>query len=223
MTGGVVMLTIKEATCCSRPVNFPGNSLALRIPHKVAIAYSSDTSDEVLVEAISRGERRAMELLYKRHSVRVYRFAVRLAGSSAAAEDIVSEVFLDVWRKASGFKAKSLVSTWLLAITRNKSLSAARHRVEDQLHDHDAADIADLSDDPETLVDRTDRSAIIQKCLSKLSAAQREVIDLVYYHEKSVEQVARIVGAPPSTVKTRMFYARRRMEELLKVAGLSGA
>jgi RNA polymerase sigma-70 factor (ECF subfamily) len=85
------------------------------------------------------------------------------------------------------------------------------------------SDMEDLSDHPERLVDRMDRSAIIQKCLSKLSAAQREVIDLSYYHEKSVEQVAQIVGAPPSTVKTRMFYARRRMEELLKVAGLNGS
>jgi RNA polymerase sigma-70 factor (ECF subfamily) len=127
MTGGAVMLAITEETCCSQPINFPGNSLALRLPQKAALAYSSDTSDEMLVGASGV----AMELLYKRHSVRVYRFAVRLAGSSAAAEDTVSEVFLDVWRKASGFKAKSLVSTWLLGITRNKSLSAARRRVEE--------------------------------------------------------------------------------------------
>ena len=62
---------------------------------------------------------------------------------------------------------------------------------------------------------------LIQKCLSQLSAAQREVIDLVYYHEKSVEEVAQIVGAPASTVKTRMFYARQRMGELLKDVGFS--
>ena len=56
---------------------------------------------------------------------------------------------------------------------------------------------------------------------SQLSAAQREVIDLVYYHEKKVEEVAQIIGVPASTVKTRMFYARQRMGELLQVAGYS--
>ncbi len=61
----------------------------------------------------------------------------------------------------------------------------------------------------------------MQKCLSQLSAAQREVIDLVYYHEMKVEEVAQIIGVPASTVKTRMFYARRRMGKLLEGAGYS--
>ena len=60
----------------------------------------------------------------------------------------------------------------------------------------------------------------IRKCLEKLSAEHREIIDLVYYHEKSVEEVAQIVGIPENTVKTRMFYARKRLAELLKAAGI---
>ena len=61
---------------------------------------------------------------------------------------------------------------------------------------------------------------IVQRCLSQLSALHREVLDLVYYHEKSVNEVAEIVGAPANTVKTRMFYARKRMQTLLEAAGL---
>jgi RNA polymerase sigma-70 factor (ECF subfamily) len=83
-----------------------------------------------------------------------------------------------------------------------------------------ATAIADPADDAETTVDKRDRSAIVQHCLSQLSPLHREVLDLVYYHEKSVDEVARIVGAPPNTVKTRMFYARKRMEALLTIAGL---
>jgi RNA polymerase sigma-70 factor, ECF subfamily len=71
------------------------------------------------------------------------------------------------------------------------------------------------------MVHNKERSAIMQKCLLQLSAAQREVIDLVYYHEKKVEEVAQIIGVPASTVKTRMFYARQRMGELLEGAGYS--
>ena len=83
-----------------------------------------------------------------------------------------------------------------------------------------AATIEDTADDPETAVHTKDRNAIVQKCLRALSPAHREVIDLVYYHEKSVDEVARIVGVPPATVKTRMFYARSKMADLLKQSGV---
>ena len=64
-------------------------------------------------------------------------------------------------------------------------------------------------DDPEATLEKKDKGAILRKCLTGLSADHREIIDLVYYHEKSVEEVAEIVGIPENTVKTRMFYARK--------------
>ena len=177
-------------------------------------------SDEALIGAIAAGDRRAMQALYARHNVRIYRFALRLTNDSSLAEDIVSEVFIDVWRGAEGFKVKSRVSTWMLAIARHKTLSALRRRSDEQLDEDAAAAIADPADDAETTANNRDRSAIVQQCLSQLSALHREVLDLVYYHEKSVDEVAEIVGAPINTVKTRMFYARKRMQTLLKAAGL---
>jgi RNA polymerase sigma-70 factor (ECF subfamily) len=108
----------------------------------------------------------------------------------------------------------------LLAIARYKALSALRRRTDEQLDDHMAATIEDPADDPETVVHNKDRSTIVQKCLTQLSPAHREVIDLVYYHEKSVDEVARIVGVPAATVKTRMFYARSKMADLLKQSGV---
>ena len=179
-----------------------------------------DTSDETLIELIADGDKRAMQVLYARHNVRVYRFILRLTGNQTLAEDLVSEVFFDVWRQAEGFESKSQVSTWLLAIARYKALSAMRRRTDEHLDDQMAATIEDTSDDPETVVNTKDRATIIQKCLTQLSPAHREVIDLVYYHEKSVDEVAQIVGVPPATVKTRMFYARSKMADLLKQSGV---
>src|ERR1700732_4099684 len=180
-----------------------------------------ETSDEALISFIADGDKRAMQVLYARHNVRVYRFILRLTGHQSLAEDLVSEVFLDVWRQAEGFESKSQVSTWLLAIARYQALSALPRRTYETLDDHMAETIEDTSDDPETMVNTKDRNTIIQKCLTQLSPAHREVIDLVYYHEKSVDEVARIVGVPPATVKTRMFYARNKMADLLKQAGVS--
>jgi RNA polymerase sigma-70 factor (ECF subfamily) len=150
----------------------------------------------------------------------VFRFVVRLVRDEGLAEDLISEVFLDVWRQAGRFEGRSAVSTWMLAIARFKALSALRRRPDEELDEEAAGAIEDLSDDPGTTLEKKDKGALIRKCLVGLSADHREIIDLVYYHEKSVEEVAEIVGIPENTVKTRMFYARKRLAELLKAAGI---
>jgi RNA polymerase sigma-70 factor, ECF subfamily len=178
------------------------------------------TSDEALIGRIATGDKVAMQVLFARHHVRVYRFVLRLVRDQTQAEDLISEVFLDVWRQAGKFEARSAVSTWLLAIARYKALSALRRRPDEELDEETAAAIEDPGDDPETALEKKDKGEILRKCLTALSPEHREIIDLVYYHEKSVEEVAEIVGIPENTVKTRMFYARKRLSELLKAAGV---
>jgi RNA polymerase sigma-70 factor, ECF subfamily len=180
------------------------------------------TPDEVLIGRIANGDRLAMQVLFARYHVRVFRFVVRLVRDEATAEDVISEVFLDVWRQAGRFEGRSMVSTWLLAIARFKAISTLRRRQDEELDEEATAAIEDPSDDPATALAKKDKSAILRKCLGELSAQHREVIDLVYYHEKSVEEVAEIVGIPENTVKTRMFYARKRLAELLKSEGVEG-
>jgi RNA polymerase sigma-70 factor, ECF subfamily len=178
------------------------------------------TSDEVLIARIAGGDRLAMQVLFARHHVRVYRFVLRLVRNEATAEDLISEVFLDIWRQAGKFEGRSAVSTWMLGIARFKALSALRKRPERELDDETAERIEDQADDPETALAKKDKGAVLRQCLSALSAEHREIVDLVYYHEKSVEEVAGIVGIPEATVKTRMFYARKKLSELLKERGI---
>ncbi len=181
---------------------------------------SQATSDEVLIGRIANGDRLAMQVLFARHHVRVYRFALRLVRNEATAEDLISEVFLDVWRQAGKFEGRSAVSTWLLAITRFKALSVLRRKPEEELDEATAEAIEDTSDTPEVALEKKEKGEVLRKCMEALSAEHREIIDLVYYHEKSVEEVAEIVGIPEATVKTRMFYARKRLAELLKAQGM---
>lgn len=177
-------------------------------------------SDEVLIARIAGGDRLAMQVLFARHHVRVYRFMLRLVRNEATAEDLISEVFLEVWRNAGKFEGRSAVSTWMLSIARFKALSALRKRTEDELDDEMAEQIEDQADDPEVSLAKKDKGTVLRECLNALSAEHREVIDLVYYHEKSVEEVSSIVGVPAATVKTRMFYARKKLSELLKEQGI---
>ena len=143
-----------------------------------------------------------------------------VARDEQIAEDLISEVFLDVWRQAGKFEGRSAVSTWLLAITRFKALSSLRRRKDVELDDEAANAIEDSSDNPGVAVQKKDTSEALRKCLTALSPDHREIVDLVYYHEKSVEEVAEIVGIPENTVKTRLFYARKKLAELLKAAGI---
>jgi len=177
-------------------------------------------SDEVLIGRIANGDRLAMQVLFARHHVRVYRFVLRLVRNEATAEDLISEVFLDVWRQAGKFEGRSAASTWILGIARFKALTALRKRPEEELDDDMAEAIEDHNDDPETALAKKDKGSVLRECLTRLSAEHREIIDLVYYHEKSVEEAAEIVGIPEATVKTRMFYARKKLSELLKQQGI---
>jgi RNA polymerase sigma-70 factor (ECF subfamily) len=181
------------------------------------------TSDEVLVGLIAKGDKDAIRLLFVRHNLRVFRFILRIVHDEAAAEDLLNEVFVDVWRDAGRFEARSKVSTWILGIARFKALSSLRKRSYAQLDDEAADALEDPADNAEALLQRADRAAIVQACLKQLSSAHREVIDLVYYHEQSIADVARIVGVPENTVKTRVFYARKRIAELMAERGVDGA
>lgn len=196
------------------------NVVAINAAARQSMIAAQATSDDMLVESIADGGRTAMHILYARHNVRVYRFILRIVRDAATAEDLVSQVFLDVWRTAGQFEGRSQVSTWLLSIARFKALTSLRQRRFEDIDQDEVREIADDADTPEAALDRTATSAILRACVARLSPAHREIINLVYYHEKSVEEVGEIIGIPQSTVKTRMFYARKQLADLLRGAGV---
>ena len=108
----------------------------------------------------------------------------------------------------------------MFAIARNKAVSLLRKRSEVELDDDAAMSIEDEADTPEVAAQKGDKAALIRACLARLSAEHREVVDLVYYHDKSIKEVSEIVGIPENTVKTRMFHARKKLSELMAEAGI---
>src|SRR5258706_15995118 len=121
-------------------------SAAARPEHAAAREIASD---EVLIRRIAGGDQLAMQTLFVRHRVALYRWLLRLVGDEALAEDLLSDVFLDVWRQAAKFEARSSVSTWLLAIARYKTLSARRRRIDAELDEEVPSNGADPPDVPE--------------------------------------------------------------------------
>jgi RNA polymerase sigma-70 factor, ECF subfamily len=177
----------------------------------LAAPAAQSPTDETLVERIAAGDGLAMQVLFVRHRMPVYRWLLRFVTDQTLAEDLLSEAFLAVWRQAGRFEGRSSFSTWLLSIARFKALSAWRRRTEAELDEKIEATVADPSNDPEAVLQENERSELLRQALTRLSLEHREVIDLVYYHEKSVEECAQILGIPAATVKTRMFYARKKL------------
>ncbi len=187
-----------------------------------ARSAATQRTDDELVTAIAAGERLAMQVLFARHNVRVYRFVLGMIHNEATAEDVVSETFFDVWQQAGRFEGRSKVSTWLMSIARHKALTALRSRQHDDITDH-AETMADHADTPETAMQKADQTAMLRAALGQLTPAHREIINLVYYQEKKIEEVAEVLAIPLNTVKTRMHYARKRLAEILEQAGFAEA
>jgi RNA polymerase sigma-70 factor (ECF subfamily) len=178
------------------------------------------SDDQTLIRRIAERDQTAMSALYARHHVRLYRYLVRLIRNEAIAEELMNEVFLETWRKADKFEGRSAVSTWLMSIAHNKAVSSLRKRGEETLDDAVAAQLADQEDTPEVVSQKRDKAEIMRDCIDRLSADHREIIDLVYYHDKSVAEASAILDIPENTVKTRMFYARKKLSEIMLEAGV---
>ena len=179
------------------------------------------TDDRALITAIAGGDAKALERLFTRNQTRVFRYLMRLVRNEAIAEELLNEVFLGAWNSASRYEGRSEPQTWLLSIAHNKAVSTLRKKREVSGYDEDAAgEIPDEDDTPEVTAQKLDKGAQIKAAMQGLSAEHREILDLVYYQEQSVSEAAEILSIPEATVKTRMFYARKKLGEILKSRGI---
>src|SRR6476660_391994 len=158
------------------------------------VTAAETSSDEMLVQRIAAGDKPAMQVLFARHRTPIYRWLLRLVGNETVAEDLLSDVFFDVWQQAGRFEGRSTVSTWLLSIARFKALSARRRRTHAKLTDTIEATVADPTDNAEIVLEKKHQGEMLRGALTKLSTEHREIIDLVYYHENSVEECAQILA-----------------------------
>jgi RNA polymerase sigma-70 factor (ECF subfamily) len=179
-----------------------------------ACAAAPDIPSEAVFRRIANGDRLAMRTLFARYSVPIYRWLLRIVGDAAVAEDLLNDVFLDVWRNAASFDGRSSVSTWLVAVARHKALSTHRSGPAAELDDPPGA--PDGSDERELPLE-ANLEELLRHSLARLSREHGEVLDLVYYHGKSVKEVAHIVGTDEATVKGRICNARRRLAELVEL------
>ena len=179
-------------------------------------------NDEVLrlLARIGQGDEAAFRELYRAFSRRLYAYVIRKLGNEAQAEEIVADTLYEVWKAPERFRGDSLFSTWLIGIARNKVLMAFRSRKPDALHE-DLDDIAEVvaSEDAGAfdLLAQRQRREGVQHCMERLTDDHREAIHLVFYEGLSLAEVAQVQSCPENTVKTRLFHARQKLRNCLKL------
>jgi RNA polymerase sigma-70 factor (ECF subfamily) len=176
-----------------------------------------------LVSRIAAGDHGAMRVFYTRHYDKVFRLALRIVRCRHTAEDVAGDVFLEVWRNAGRFERQSEVWTWLFAIVRNKSIDVLRRSLTDPLDEDAMLLIEDEADDPELVLRKRDRDSAVRKCMTRLSRGHRAAVELVYFEDQTSAETARITGIALGTIKTRVFYAREQLAQLLRAEGIVAA
>lgn len=171
--------------------------------------------DGLLVQAMARGDTRALDELYARHGRRILAYLVGLLDNRQLAEEVLQDVMLAAWRGAVGFRGDSRVTTWLLAIARLQALSARRRRYPAvvPLDENAAKDDSGVF----KIVERDFEAHSVRVALRQLPTEQRETLELIFYHELSGTEAAAILGVPEGTVKSRLNRAKTTLRRLLRL------
>ena len=200
--------------------------------HSAVDRASAD--DSVLVECVARGDSWALELIYERYSRGVYSLAVRLLGDSAAAEEAVQETFLKLWRHPAAYQPqRGRLLPWLLGVAHHHAVDVLRRRQLEQRHRLttppstngdamaealEARGVISNEDDPQLRAGTFDQRDGLGRALAELPIEQRLPLELAYYRGLTQFEVARLLGVPLGTIKTRM---RLGLAQLRKAPELS--
>lgn len=208
-----------NATAASLPGAYHAHSPSRASPLTAARAMDNDEVLRLLAR-VERADEDAFRALYRAFSRRLYAYVLRHLGDPAQAEEIVADTLYEVWRKPGNFHGDSQFSTWLIGIARNKVLMAFRGRKPDSKHE-DLESIAEVlpaegGDAFDALAEGQRRQGVL-RCMDKLSDDHRECIHLVFYEGLALAEVAEVQGCPENTVKTRLFHARQKLKNCLRL------
>jgi RNA polymerase sigma-70 factor (ECF subfamily) len=161
-----------------------------------------------LLAGVAHGDESSFRRLYDEYSTRIFRYALTLLRNAHLAEEVTQETMIAIWKNASTYSGKSQVSTWILGIARNKAFGILRNEDKGKRLPRHIAFV----DDPAPIIEQKER---VLAALDRLPADQREIVFLTFYENLSYKAIAGLLQIPEGTVKSRMYYAKRKLEEAL--------
>jgi RNA polymerase sigma-70 factor (ECF subfamily) len=179
-------------------------------------AAVSEQQQREWLQRTAQGDRAAFEQLFRHYFARVFRYVVHLVREPTQAEEVVDDVMFELWRQAASFKGEAALSTWIYGIARHKALNARRGPAARRGEPLDATlPLASADPGPAEQAEAHDTLRTVLGAMRELPPEQREVVELALQHELAYEEIAQILACPLNTVKSRMFYARRKLREAL--------
>jgi RNA polymerase sigma-70 factor (ECF subfamily) len=179
----------------------------------------ADRPEHTLMRSFASGDGGAAERLYELYASRIYGLGLVMLGNEAAAEDLVQDTFVKVWRNADRYDpARGSLDTWMLLMARNLAIDSIRRRVLDarMIEKSKPRDEFDPSAGPEALAETGDLVERARRAMAGLSAGQRAALELAYFGGKTSAEVAELEGIPLGTAKTRIRTALLKLRESLE-------
>ncbi len=170
-----------------------------------------------IIKRIAGKDENAFRELYEGTSKKVYHYLLGMLKDPRKAEDIMVDTFTEVWKCAGKFRGDSKVSTWIIGIARHLALKEfgkkkpVTNSIENHLYSLPARNVA---------IDSFLRTELLRKAMEKLSFSHREILELVFFHEMSYREISDVLDIPINTVKTRVYYAKENLKQILENMGI---
>lgn len=187
-----------------------------------ATGWAGTEPESLWIQQIAGGDRDAFEKLYKAYAARLFRYLFSMLSDANAAEELANDVMVAAWKGAAQFRGQSKPSTWLFGIAHHKALNELRRRQPQVVDIEEASEVASPAEDPDTAITRHSLEQTVRGALQTLTPEHREVMELTFYQGLSYQEIAEIMQCPVNTVKTRMFYAKKKLQEALEKEGIIG-
>ncbi len=182
-------------------------------------AMDESQEDVSLAKRIAAGDESALRELNAQYGKRLYAYALRLTGDQAVAEDVVQDVLVVVWKTANRYRGEGRFIAWLLGIVHHTAMNAMRHKTL-PLSDEMEESMPSPASSPENHAQQNQKTEWVRQGLSNLSPEHRSVLELVFYHGLSLEEISQVCNCPLGTVKSRLAYARQHLKGILSRHGL---
>ena len=185
--------------------------MSLRVPPR------EPGSDVELLHAVARGDEGALARLYDQYRVILFGLLIRILNSREEAEDVLQEVFLQVWKRAKDFdQQRGRPFTWLVTLARSRAIDRIRQLgARQRLADSAAQNTPDEASDAVTDTLHSEQREIVAQALATLPEEQRHTLNLAYFEGLTQSEIAQKLGTPLGTVKTRMRTGMIKLRELL--------
>jgi RNA polymerase sigma-70 factor (ECF subfamily) len=183
-------------------------------------AQPQHVPDSALIEKMMTGDESALSALYDRYSPLLFGMLMRVLNDRQAAEEVLQDLFLQLWRNAGQFDAsRGSLPAWLMVIGRNRAISRLRGRRDREVLEEEEGDFAGAFASPQNIEDEAARAQMartVKAALEELPAEQRHAVELAYFEGMTQTEIAAKTGAPLGTVKTRVRTAMQTLRQILR-------